>query len=205
MNNKNWGALALGMLSLALATPAISAPKTPKPTAAVGPTLGSTGCALSNISPAASGCVGWYEGNLNAGSAGTKADSAAALNSLLGVTTYSGSTLTWLEDITVSGSNIDFGTHLFGTTIVSFHVGGANGQPGGVGYNGTAFYVFDAGQVIGGLDQFTFNVPGLSNARLYSTSTGAIPEASTWAMMLMGFGAIGWTMRSRRRQTRLAV
>ena len=30
---------------------------------------------------------------------------------------------------------------------------------------------------------------------------GAVPEASTWAMLLVGFGAIGGTVRSRRRQS----
>jgi hypothetical protein len=31
-----------------------------------------------------------------------------------------------------------------------------------------------------------------------------VPEASTWAMMLLGFGAIGMAMRGRRRSTVLA-
>ncbi len=30
-------------------------------------------------------------------------------------------------------------------------------------------------------------------------TTGAVPEPSTWAMMLLGFGAIGFAMRHRRR------
>ena len=29
---------------------------------------------------------------------------------------------------------------------------------------------------------------------------GAVPEPSTWAMLLLGFGAVGGAMRSRRRQ-----
>lgn len=33
------------------------------------------------------------------------------------------------------------------------------------------------------------------------TAAAAVPEAATWAMMLMGFGAIGSTMRSARRRT----
>ena len=28
----------------------------------------------------------------------------------------------------------------------------------------------------------------------------AVPEPATWAMMLFGFGCVGWTMRSKRRQ-----
>jgi hypothetical protein len=36
--------------------------------------------------------------------------------------------------------------------------------------------------------------------------TGAIPEPSTWAMLIVGFGAVGVGMRaSRRRQTALAA
>lgn len=33
------------------------------------------------------------------------------------------------------------------------------------------------------------------------TGTGAVPEPATWAMMLAGFGAVGGTMRYRRRKT----
>lgn len=32
---------------------------------------------------------------------------------------------------------------------------------------------------------------------------GAIPEPSTWALMLLGFGATGWSFRQRRRQVAL--
>jgi hypothetical protein len=34
--------------------------------------------------------------------------------------------------------------------------------------------------------------------------TGAVPEPSTWAMLILGFGAVGATMRRRRQTTRLA-
>ncbi len=43
-----------------------------------------------------------------------------------------------------------------------------------------------------GLDNFSVT---LNNA------TGAVPEPATWAMMLMGFGAVGGALRSRRRAT----
>ncbi|RVT90262.1 cistern family PEP-CTERM protein [Sphingomonas crocodyli] len=33
----------------------------------------------------------------------------------------------------------------------------------------------------------------------------AIPEASTWAMLMIGFGGIGLTVRSRRRQPQVAL
>lgn len=46
-------------------------------------------------------------------------------------------------------------------------------------------------------NQLFFNV-GLDNISVDST-TGSVPEPSTWAMMLLGFGAIGVSMRRRRR------
>lgn len=38
-----------------------------------------------------------------------------------------------------------------------------------------------------------------------STTTGAVPEAATWAMMVIGFGAIGGTIRSQRRRAQIAA
>lgn len=34
-------------------------------------------------------------------------------------------------------------------------------------------------------------------------TTAAVPEPSTWAMMLVGFGALGFTMRRRREQAQV--
>lgn len=127
------------------------------------------------------------------------AASTEALRQLLGSASVT-SQLTWLEDLTASGSAVNFSTPLYGTTVVSFHVGAAKGASNGVGYQGTAFYVFDAGNLASGLDQFTFNLAGLSNARLYSTGSyiPAVPEPATWAMLLAGVGLVGGTMRRRR-------
>jgi len=167
--------------------------------------LGATACAPGDVFPAATACRGWYAGNLNGGSPAMKADSATALNSLLGVATFTGPTLTWLEGLgSVSGNSVNFATALFGPTVVSFHVGGAVGEPTGVGYTSTAFFLFDAGNVIGGLDTIGFNRAGLSNARLYSTGRfvpPAVPEPATWAMMIVGFGLVGGAMRRRAKVT----
>jgi hypothetical protein len=50
---------------------------------------------------------------------------------------------------------------------------------------------------IGNVDQRT---PGITRVNLTFT---AVPEPSTWAMMLFGFGAVGVIMRRRRKQSAL--
>jgi hypothetical protein len=40
---------------------------------------------------------------------------------------------------------------------------------------------------------------GLDDGSAIGTPTGGVPEPATWAMMLMGFGAVGYTMRRRRK------
>ncbi|MEO6716269.1 MAG: PEPxxWA-CTERM sorting domain-containing protein, partial [Novosphingobium sp.] len=40
------------------------------------------------------------------------------------------------------------------------------------------------------------SVTGWSQNQIYITS-GGVPEPSTWAMMLLGFGMIGFAMRKR--------
>jgi hypothetical protein len=47
---------------------------------------------------------------------------------------------------------------------------------------------------------FPTNV-GWSHITWFDTGGTAVPEAGTWAMMLMGFGAAGFALRRRRRTT----
>lgn len=45
---------------------------------------------------------------------------------------------------------------------------------------------------------------GLNEMRVFSEAPGAVPEPATWAMMILGFGGVGASLRSRRsiqRQT----
>lgn len=165
------------------------------------PVVGSATCSLSDISPTAANCVGWFEGNISAqGNANAKHQTAFALNALLG-TSYGSDDWTYIEKIEGSGTSIDFATALYGDTVVSVHVGGANGS-NGIGYNGTAFFLFDAGMLSGGLDAIMLNRGGYSNAVLYTTGTSvpAVPEPATWLMMILGFAAVGGMMRRRSAQ-----
>jgi hypothetical protein len=42
------------------------------------------------------------------------------------------------------------------------------------------------------------------NATFTPTATPGVPEPSTWAMMLIGFGAVGFAMRRRRNEGKTA-
>lgn len=48
---------------------------------------------------------------------------------------------------------------------------------------------------------FTFD-PGVSTAKQFRVEglTAAVPEPATWALLLLGFGAVGGAMRTSRRQ-----
>lgn len=155
-------------------------------------------CSLSDISPTASACAGFVGGNLLAGNSTATAQAQTLLNSI-GFT----GTATQLEVLSpLNGSHtIDFSTLLSGDTFIGLHFGNGQGSPGTPNGDTTAFYRFDAGT---SLDQFTLAYNASSNAVLYGTGPGAVPEPATWAMMLMGFGAIGFGMRNQRK-TRLAV
>jgi len=69
----------------------------------------------------------------------------------------------------------------------------------GVGFSGVARSVDFGG---------TANQIAFDNITLGSTTAGgggnAVPEPGTWAMMLLGFGAIGFTLRRRTQGARLA-
>lgn len=151
-------------------------------------------CQTTDINPTASACAGFVLGNAIGGAATdpTNAQLLAQLGyfgSLEGIETISG---------LAGATEVDFQTLLSGVTIIGIHFGNGAGAPGGQGNTGdgqdTAFYRFDAGA---GLDKFTINLGSSSTVRLYQT-TAAVPEPGTWAMMLVGFGAIGAGMRRKR-------
>lgn len=162
-------------------------------------------CGLHDLSIPASACSGFYSGNLL-----DNKDVAAQVAGLALVG------FSWDGDfnkLVDAGQKIDgngateisFGKELIGLTVVGIHFGG--GGPDGVG-NGTAFYSFDARA---GIKTLGLNYPGSSGIVLYSTNhptlpnppvppgndTGSVPEPSSWALMIGGFGMVGYAMRRR--------
>jgi hypothetical protein len=163
-------------------------------------------CGLHDLSLAALACSGFYSGNL------LDNNDVAAQIAGLALVGYS-----WDGDfnkLVDAGQKIDgngateigFGKELTGLTVIGIHFGG--GGPSGVG-NGTAFYSFDAGA---GVNTLGLNYPGSSGIVLYSTGhavgpnpplppkndTGSVPEPSSWALMIGGFGMVGSAMRRRK-------
>ena len=92
---------------------------------------------------------------------------------------------------------ITFAQALLGPTILGVHFG--NAGTSGVNGSYTQFYLFDFQSPTTSL---TLNTQGFSDGIIVS----GIPEPATWAMMLLGFAAIGSAMRRRRSrlQTQIA-
>ena len=149
-----------------------------------------TVCSLTDISPTAADCAGFYDGNLLSGSpAGISAQTAAL--ALLGFS-WDGNFNAVEKLSPLNGSHtVDFSTLLQGTSFIGVHFGNGTGGPG----NATAFYKLDAGT---GLDVITLAYNASSDAVLYSTSP--IPEPETYALLLAGLGVVGFMARRRQQQ-----
>jgi hypothetical protein len=125
---------------------------------------------------------------------------------------YGGADLTWGQlDATkdffaiLNGDQLVFDSALTGQQFFAIHFGSAGGNGGE--YNDTLFFQFNFANPTTMVD---LNRLGFSNAiSVYGTGgtggdggTGAVPEPSTWAMMLLGFGGMGMAMRRRRRASK---
>lgn len=153
-------------------------------------------CDPALVSPNATACSGYYEGNLLGGSAKKRAGQATGVAALGATYTFDGDWDT-VEDTKiealVNGNLLDFGTMLYGQTIIAAHFGNVAGPAGNV----TAFWLFDFGTA-GASSVALNNTQGFSNAVLYTTGAGAVPEPSVWMLLILAFGAIGYAMRASK-------
>lgn len=153
-------------------------------------------CDPTRVNPDAVACAGYYDGNLLGGSPDKVADQNAALDALLGGGGFTPD-IVWADIegtkdfFDLSGGVLNFDSALLGQTIIGIHFGGAGEFENSV----SVLYLFNFAAPT---TSITLNQDGFSDAVLYRT--GGVPEPATWAMMLLGFGAVGFTMRRRRRE-----
>ena len=171
---------------------AFAIPGTAQAVVQVGPAATVSPCTNFTFSVTIIACAGGYSGNMLQSSL-TDPTGLAALVALgaPGTGTFLEAKL---ENLDSNTGVINFVTPLTGMTVFGFHAGGA-----GDGGQGTFFFSFNAGggvDVITITDRLNSNATGLSNAALFQTAP--LPEPGTWAMMLLGFGAIGVSLRRRR-------
>jgi hypothetical protein len=66
-------------------------------------------------------------------------------------------------------------------------------------------YTFDfvSTQVANGIGFYGSALPGDSTVGIDAVTVTTVPEPASWAMMLAGFGLVGFAMRRRQRETRI--
>lgn len=106
-------------------------------------------------------------------------------------------TLTFADGATISGSYV--GSNFVSGPNSTATVGGSTYTLTGFGWdrsqadNVSAFSAVSGGDPADYTGQFS-----------YSAVTAAIPEPATWAMFVLGFGALGGTMRARSKRAHAA-
>lgn len=158
-------------------------------------------------------CVGYYSKNPFNGDPGSATDAAtkAAIEKLLagpitgtdGGTSPAYSPPYTLDYDTILAANSQgdssprmFNILLSGLTIVGIHWG--NTSDAGDNNSISAIWLVNLVTPTNGIA--LANPQGSSTVRIYATGgAGPVPEPGTWALMLLGFGSIGYALRRRRR------
>ena len=163
--------------------------------------------AAFSASPGLVSCK-FVAGNVLGGSASKVGAQEDAIESLLGLPAgaftvnwapvdASKSLFTYADDLSTS-SNIDgiltSTRPLFGQTILGIHFGNGNPSVG----NGTAFLLFNFATPITSINLTAGKA--FSTGALFQTRVAAVPEPSTWAMLILGFGVVGGALRGARKQ-----
>lgn len=102
----------------------------------------------------------------------------------------------------IAGSgNINFGS---GSILAALNIS-APGL-GFTQFGGTDLFSFVDGRPV--FNTGTFNFSGIATGRstlIISEVPGAVPEPATWLMLILGFAAVGGSMRMKRRTARATI
>lgn len=93
------------------------------------------------------------------------------------------------------GNLLGAGYTFTGTDIAALIPAPANGDQVSPNTNPVVLFTFADPTVVGGM-QLTSN--GTNAFEIDNIAINPVPEPATWAMMLFGFGAVGYSMRRRR-------
>ena len=112
----------------------------------------------------------------------------------------SGSITTILSGLPMSATDLDFTSVIFNNGVTDYVVDTSTGsvEQGGLANIPITF---------GTQNSLTVNYLSRGQGSYSGTLTftpGPIPEPATWAMMLLGFGAMGMVIRRRKQRTRVA-
>jgi hypothetical protein len=152
-------------------------------------------CSVTDITINAIDCRGFYGSQYLSGSPGDVAVQIEALGQL-GFTWDGVSTITADNQSGLGGATtLNFVTPLVGLTYIGIHYGGGTGSPTPQGGDTTVFYSLDAGA---GITSLMLAYGASSDVKVYST-TPAVPEPETYALMLAGLGAMGFMARRRKQ------
>lgn len=178
-------ATAAAVVALSISEPASAKPKGPPPPPPPPPS-----CSVVTFNVSTLSCLGFYADPQ------TIAEGGPQLATALGFTGQLDPGAISLHDKVEFKSDseaIKFDQLLSGHVVIGLHFGGGN-----TGFNGTGFWLLD---VPDNTTQITWSSTvqkGLSAGGLYSNGIPGIPEPATWAMMVIGFGAIGCAARRRK-------
>jgi hypothetical protein len=149
--------------------------------------------AISVSGGSVTACIGYYSKNLlNSANITTQENALSQIGLNIDVASslfdpgspWKTETLSGTGTISFAGA-----ASMVGDVFIGVHYGN------GSGYNGTAFYKIHSDTPFSAI---TIDRAAFSDAVLFSTGTPAVPEPASWALMIAGIGAVGFSMRRRK-------